>query len=245
VVQFKVVGSYLPVVAAEPPELFLPRVRPDEPANGHALIVSQRWDAFTLEDLECSLESVQWELKPAAEADLTRLQAKSGYHLHVTLPSELPEGPFMHWVRFTAAQPGDESAVQRLEMPLAGKVLRRIAVYGKGVDSSGILHLQTLTPGAKHEQRFLVRVHDREPALQVASIDASPAFLGVSLEPYGDGSKEDLYSLQITVPEDAAEGVYRGASAGRILVSFDHPRVRQLELGVDLIISPAGKLAIR
>jgi hypothetical protein len=175
------------------------------------------------------------------------LDAKSGWKLSVNLPPDMPEGPFQHWLAFDVIRPSAEGdgqpPVERLEMPLVGKVLRRITVHGKDIDEDGTIRLGTVVSGSRYEGQYLVKLRDPEMTLGVESVLTSPPSVKASLAPYGDGAQKDLYSLRIEVPPDAPQGVFRGKDAGQVVFTFDHPRVHELRLKLDLVIAPAKRLS--
>jgi hypothetical protein len=60
------------------------------------------------------------------------------------------------------------------------------------------------------------------------------------VEPYEGDAEDDLglFYLYIKVPREAPPFRLPPTDRGEIRIEFDHPRVRQLVLPVDLIITP-------
>ncbi len=161
------------------------------------------------------------------------------------MPEQLPVGYFTIPVRIAAQQSSnDESATERncgeTEVTLLGKALRPLSVYGPDVDAEGIVHMGRLLQGLGKKTALLLKLRDAQTELVVQSIETHPAFLQVELEPLrvGEGRDVGLYRLHVTLPPDAPTFRLPPDQLGMIRIQFDHPRVEQLELPVDLIVVP-------
>jgi hypothetical protein len=181
------------------------------------------------------------------------MKMKSGWRLAVTLPGDLPEGVFRERVRIVARPSAATSteAVER-EIPLEGKVLRRVAVYGDDIDIYGTIDAGAIDSRDGYERTFLLKVTDEEPKLRVARIETVPAFVEVRVDPYGVGDATDvrgptdddtaparaagLYRLHVRIPPRNVPAAYQGDNRGKISISFDHPRIKPLELGLDFVV---------
>jgi hypothetical protein len=235
---FTIKGRVLIHVTAKPSELVLPGIRQDETAVTSTTVASQVWDEFAIDDFESSLEGIQWQKLPATPDELEDLNALSGYRLKLTLPSTLPQGEFNHWVRFRIdpQQPGQ--AAKHYELPLRGKVLRRLAVYGPGIDHTGTVRLGIVTSELGCRHRLLVKVRDPQRELPLRRVVAEPAFLRASLTPAtGVSPDKGLYHLDIELPAHTTPVRHQGPQAGTLTLQFDHPRIPELTLRVDFAVS--------
>ncbi len=231
-------GSVLVHVTAVPPELVLPGIGPDKTPITSTTIASQVWDHFTIDQLESSLEGIQWELTEASPGDLTELEARAGYRLKITLPDDLPTGDFQHWVRFRIDPQQPSLEAKEYELPLRGKVLRRLAVYGPGVDHTGTVRLGVIPSANGTRHRLLVKTRDPEPDIRLHTVLANPTFLNASLTPVtGVANGLGLFNLEIIIPPQTAACRHQGTETGELLLQFDHPRIPQLKLRVDFAVA--------
>ncbi len=242
ILQLRVEGEVRNEIAVDPPMFYLPRTRLDRETTATVFVTSQRWGDFSIDDVESSLENLSWEITPASSTELDAVHASSGWKIEITLPKDLDEGNFRHALQLVVKknsprgdQPNAES--KQLEIPILGKVLRRIAVYGKNIDNQGTIHFGTLLTGKEHKLRFLVKVHDELPRLTLTDVQATPDFLEVQLQPYSkhEGS-QNIYRLDVLLPATAPEGVHQAERLGQIRLAFDHPRIHELVMKVEFIL---------
>lgn len=255
-----ITGEVVIHFAAEPAELNFGDIRPGETPAKSTMIVSQVWDDFEITDVELSLPGATWELQPAPPEILSRLNATSGHRLTVTLP-ELPRGHFQQSIRFqvqprsgTDPSPSDAAAegtapelsdqelapeelTRSFQLPIVGKVLRRLAVYGPGVDHTGNVDLGVIETKQGLKQTLFVKVYDAESELSVESIDVTPAWLEVQLKPDAQRGANGLYRLTLTIPPGTKPGRYRGDEAGTLRVRLNHPRIAELNLRLTFAVA--------
>lgn len=213
-----------------PDKFVLPQVEPDKPATATGLVYSQIWDAFSVDDVTCSMEGATWEIEPADAPTLESLEAKSGYHIKVTVPKGLPSGYFNGELHLQV-MPSGKAKHESLDLAFSGKVIRRLAVYGPGVETTGTVDLGILPPRQGLKRRLLMKVRDDQPEVTVGRIETKPDFVRVNVTPRRtDAAATGLYYLEIVIPEDAPECAYRGSELGLIHVAIDHPRIEDLTL---------------
>jgi hypothetical protein len=163
------------------------------------------------------------------------IEAKSACRITATVPAGMPEGYFREVL--TCVVRPDRGDTESLELALVGKVLRRLALYGPGIDHLGHLDLGNATKGEELHCRLVLKVRDAQSELNVLALDAEPEFLDVQLTPYRTESQATgLYHLDIRLPADVAPGDYRGARRGRITLRVDHPRIDDLEIPVSFAV---------
>ncbi|MBC8876771.1 MAG: DUF1573 domain-containing protein [Planctomycetes bacterium] len=213
-----------------PAEIVLPRVEPDAPATTTALIYSQIWEGFTVDQVSCSTEGATWDIEPANTATLESLEAKSAHRITLTVPKGLSPGHFRGELHFRV-KPSGEAKPESLDVVFSGKVVRRLAVYGPGVESTGTIDLGILRPRQGANRRLLMKVRDDHPDIEVESIETKPDFLHVKVTPYRTGTAATgLYHLDIAIPADAPECAFLGAKSAQIHLAIDHPRIEDLIL---------------
>jgi hypothetical protein len=245
-IEFSLRGKTRIVLAAEPPSLVAPRIRPMEKTRLETKIVSLEWNAFSL-DVRPSLAGAEWTLDPLPESDLIALKAKSGWRLAVTLPADMPSGALRERIHLTARriaseadaaeQPDDAvpEVVER-EISLEGGVLGRLTVYGQHIDNRGHIKAGTLDSRTGFNGVFTLRVNDRQPDLNVTGVTADPAFITARLEPYSKDGTPGFYKLHVEVPPSDSPAAYVGEKQGQLTLLFDHPRITKLELGIEFIV---------
>ena len=96
---------------------------------------------------KASLPGLTWRIEPAPEERLERLQASSGYRVHVTLPPEMPEGDFSSTVDLLATPAGAAEQPRELELAVQGKVFGRLVFTSTKLNSDEVLCLGAVSGG--------------------------------------------------------------------------------------------------
>ncbi|MCG8449777.1 MAG: DUF1573 domain-containing protein [Pirellulales bacterium] len=244
--KFQISGEVASTISVDPPMLAAARVRPDRATEMSVLLSSQRWNHFELSNIASDLPGLTWKVEPAGSDRLQSAQAQSGWLLRVELPKGLPPGAITDKSLHVEVKPHQEDAsVRQLEIPIHANVLRRVSVYGGGIDQQGTIHFGVLPAGKPHKQNLIVKVHDELPTLKVHDLHVTPDFLAARLKPYRQSADaENLYQLEVALPASAAPCVYRGHRLGKIRFEFDHPRISKLELNVDFILHGGARHAL-
>jgi hypothetical protein len=171
--QLHVRGVVRADLRAEPEELILTRVEPNQPSRISGLVYTQLPKPFEIVHASCTLDGSSVSFEPASSAALEELAATGGYRIHVELPAGLSSGQVDGMVQLTARREGAETD-ETLEIPLVAKVLRRLAVYGPAVDETGTVDLGRLRPGQRAKHRLLLKVRDEQPEIVVRRSRSSP-----------------------------------------------------------------------
>jgi hypothetical protein len=83
---------------------------------------------------------------------------------------------------------------------------------------------------------FTVRVNDADPNLQLVETYTTPSMIEVSLQPYSDTSTDGLYRLFVRIPPQSIPVVFQGRNKGKVNLVFAHPRISNLELGIEFVV---------
>jgi hypothetical protein len=234
--QLRIRGVVRADLRAEPQELILARVEPNKPSRISGIVYTQLTTPFEIVRACCTIDGSSVSFEPAAPSILADLAAIGGYRIDVELPAGLSSGRLGAMVQLTARREGDKHE-ETLEIPLVANVIRRLAVYGPGIDETGTVDLGRLKPGEGTKRRLVLKVRDELPEIGVRDIDVDPSFLRVDVTPYETAtSTAGLYHLDIEVPADAPECVLLGSEPGSIRIDVDHPRIDDLSLYVRLLI---------
>lgn len=244
-IRFAVQGNIRFQIGVDPPSLAFPRVAPDRSATRTAMVYSQVWDFFAITRVESSMEGLTWQAEPVEADVVARFRGKSGYRLQVTLPPDLPPGHFSHWLRLHVDGTTDEDGVYEppvYEVALRGKVLRRLSVYGQGIDGTGVVYIGPVPSGQGAELKLLMKVRDQQHDLAVKSVESTPEFLQARVTPRRAVKSGDmsLYELEIKVPSDAPSCFFMGAPPGQVKIHMAHPRIPTLTLPVKFAVTAHG-----
>jgi hypothetical protein len=256
-VTFTIRGKVRALFRCDPPELVFSRVAPGERATASAVVYSQVWHDFSIENIASTLKGVEWETTKLSGDTLIEADVKSAYRVDVVLPDDLAEGYFNGALRIAGrgAESDQPAATDNLpsiesedgthsrnsahcEVALQGKVLRRLSVYGPTIMTSGVVDMGRLKEGTGKTVKLLLKVRDTDVELKVREVETTPGFLQVRVEPHQSRSKKQLglYHLYIEVPRDAPPFRLPPDRMAQLKIEFDHPRIGCLELPVDLII---------
>jgi len=240
ILEFVVQGKARLTLAAEPAELTAPRIQPNQETHLETKIVSQVWSSFQIDEVQPSIAGATWKLLPIDSGELAKMDMKAGWRLVVTLPTGLPTGNLKGSVVVKARPTGENPAnlgqpIERA-IPLEGNVLRGLAVYGKDVTTWGTIQAGTIDPVKGYEASLTVKVNDAETRLNVIDMTVSPSFVDVRLEPFSETERPGLYRLTVRIPPSEVPAAYVGDKRGKLLLLFDHPRIEQLDLGLEFIV---------
>jgi hypothetical protein len=225
-------GTIRRYVAAYPTRIVLSGMRRKESKSVQAVVYSQVWDHFDLDDVVSTLDGLSWRVAPADSDTLAKLDARSGYRLEVTVPPDLPGGSFWERLQMSVI-PDDEAASPRtFVLDVTGSVSSRISIHNPKIDSQKVLRLGVLRGGEGARERLIMNVRDEYRKLAIRHVDATPDFLRVDVAPYRSGAnKLGLYAIDVEIPRDAPMSDFL-ASKGEIRIQTDHPTVPTLTLEV-------------
>lgn len=229
----RVKGKILSTLLVDPGEFSMPSISPGSPAESSVFMTSEVWQDFRIFDLKSSMEELKWEVVPLDESEKERLHVRSGYRIRVHVPDELPRGYFSHWLKLQV-QPEGESA-RLFELPINGRVLRRVSLYGSGIDSTGLVKLGKVRHGKGMKKYFTVKVRDQEPSIAVKEVVADPEYLQVSFLQNEKVNKPGLYRMLLEIPPSAPVGNHMG-DHGKLQVIFQNPRFEDIDLNVEFAI---------
>lgn len=242
-VELKVSGRVRATLAAVPGEFDLGELDPRDTASVTATttVFSQFWREFALEVSDCSLPGATWTVAPADAKTLKENDATCGYRLTVTSPADRPRGRFQGQLqlRGTRSVEGGVPETETLNLSIAGRVLRRLALYGEAIQEDESLLLGCATTGQELRIPLLMKIRDPEPEFKIASLHVKPEFLKVVIERLPDAADgRGLYQFEIVIPPDAPPCEYLGVQAGEIHLKPDHPRLEDLDMKVYFAVRP-------
>jgi hypothetical protein len=241
-IQLKLRGTVLTRLAPTRAELSFAAVEPDRPATLETTVFSQFYSSLKIEKGNCSIPGVTWQIAPAPPQQQEELKALAASVVSVTVPGDLPSGRFSGVLRLDIVAETDASVLEHetIELPINGQVVRRLSLYGEGIDEAGLVDFGVIDEGAGKRLRFLMKVRDSQREIAVKRVDVRPEFVKVSVLPYGAGDTPGMYYLDLEVPPDAPQCVHVGKRTGKLRIEFDHPRIGELELKLGVAVAPSG-----
>ncbi len=217
-----------------------------EKRSAAAFVYSQSWDHFDLAAVNKSREGMKWRIDPATEEQLKQSQARSGYHVVVTLPPDMADGEFKEWLELSA-KPADAIGQPReMQLEIQGKIEGRLTIFGAKVDSNQVLRLGALNEGQSAKETLLMKVNDPRRSLSIKRIESEPEFLRVQVFPLaGESANVGLYRIEVQIPGSARACDYMGAHAAVIRIKTDHPRLPEIDLKVSFAVVESKIHALR
>lgn len=215
-------------------------IEPGKPVVIQTVLYSQLWNDFEITELTSDLPDVKWEVTPLVGEEGPKLDATCRQQLRVTISGKLPQGGFQDRLRMKV-KPLDPPGVETtFDLPIKGKTLRRLAVYGNALDVDTGIDLGYVQQGVGKKVRLLMKVRDEQLDLNVKEVKFEPAFLKCEVTPHMEKgeAKAGLYDLVVELPADAPEGQYRGSPEGKVNVVIEHPRIESLELPIRFSVIP-------
>ena len=219
------------------------RLMPDYSKKTETItFASEQWDSIEVKDIETSFGDLmnvspvetpnafatKYEVKPSTVTKTFKL----------TLSGGLDIGDFTGWIRAKIHGGGE---VHDFEIPIIGKVVRRISIKGSSdvLSSDGVVDLGRIDAGIGKIQRFMLNVNDPEKEISISSVEAYPASVSARLLPINaNASKRGLYQLELKIDENAETGLYlKEDEYARITIVFEHPRIKPVDLKLSYYVS--------
>jgi hypothetical protein len=219
-------------------ELVIDRLEPDKSVTKEVLVYSQMWNDFRVTEFGTSLPGVTFSSEPVAPAYAGELEALSVQRIKVTIPGTLPQGEFSDTLRFRIQPPDADAKPVDITLPLHGRVLRRLSIYGQGIQGDGVVELGTVPRGVGKRISLIVKVRDPQVDLGIRELQITPRFLKATLQPREQDNLTGLYDLSIELPDGVEPCNYLGNPSGELKIDFDHPRIDDLTLALHFAVAP-------
>ena len=230
-------GKVRMLIGFDHEQLLADRVEPDKPVTKELFLYSQMWKDFEVASFGSSLPGVKFACEPAAPADAPDLEALSVRKIKVTILGTLPQGEFSDTLRFRV-QPLDDGAMPvDVTLPLHGRVIRRLSIYGQGIDGNGVIDLGTVPRGRGRKITLLAKVRDSQVELALRELRITPSFLKASLLPR-DEKGPGMYELTVEIPDNVAPCAFLGNPSGELVMDVEHPRIDDVRLDIHFAIAP-------
>lgn len=168
--------------------------------------------------------------------------AKAGYQINVTLKPGMEQGPINQTVLIKT----DSKTLGSIDLPIEGKVVGGISIYGKGWDDSrNIVRLGVVNGKRGLKQSLTVVLRNvigqsEAEKLRITSVTPSK-YLKASLSDQKTGSSGKITHarLNLEIPPGTPAVNFIGsrqASFGRVLIESDRPNGPKLNLRVSFVV---------
>ena len=138
---------------------------------------------------------------------------------HPTFPSTWP-GQASAALTFDAVRPGTGESLHKSVRFHASR-LGRISLSHDLLNTLGEFEIGNIAYGAGRQYTLFLEARGTNKQLKLARVEASPAFLQVSLEPGTNVATSGRHLLKLDIPTDAPEGSYAGDDQASVTLHFD------------------------
>ncbi|QDS91031.1 hypothetical protein EC9_52500 [Rosistilla ulvae] len=255
-IQLKVQGKVRSEIATSSEEIHFSNLTPDSEGTFDLDVYSQLYHEFDIQKLESTIEDLVWIVEPLGSDELAGHQARSGFRLHLRLPTRNIDSYVSGVLRFKVPRPilGESDPAGQLtidgevlpapestldpdlnraeivrEISIRGKMPNRIALFGPGLSVGSGLDLGLVSSEEGIQRKLILKVRGgRKPeVLRIGRVE--PEIVDVSITP--NEKREGLYTVTVAIP------------AGIPMTIFNTPQNKgRIEIESDLI--PSGVLVI-
>ncbi|MCA9178162.1 MAG: DUF1573 domain-containing protein [Planctomycetales bacterium] len=240
-IRLQIRGEITVLIGAEPAAINFGRLVPTEslpPAK--TLVFSQKLRDLRVLGVESSVEGAEWRTEEAAQDALAPHEALGGFWMHFTPPptTKFKPGTFtvVHQVKVEGVNAEGQLCEEVVRVGYGGQLTRRFTVYGKAIDATGLINLGNVPEGQAKRARLIVKIRDPEPQLDNVRIQTTPSFVKASWERKG----EDMYLLDLEVPENAPVGNVSNRTIGSVELLLDHERIEHQRFPLEFDVIPRG-----
>lgn len=246
-IQLKIQGKVRSEIATSSEEIHFANLDPDGEGRFVLDVYSQLYYEFDLDEIESTLGDLVWIVEPLQSDDLKSYEARSGYRLHLRLPTRNIDSYVSGVLRFRIPRPTSDSISDSTsesidgeialepelaldadlnsneiirEVSIRGKMPNRIALFGPGLKQGVGLELGLLPAGKRVEKKLILKLRgSRKPqVLRIGRVE--PNFIDVTLA--SNASRDDLYTVSVVIPEGAPMTIFNtDQSKGRFEIESD------------------------
>ena len=240
-VVFRIYGKFQQILAFDPPNLSVSSMRDKDGGKiteVETIGYSEVFRNFELASVSSTLDGLSWEIEPASELDLQRLEARCGYRLKLKIPSSADKDDFLEKLTIEARSDDQPPITKEASCTIYRNVLPRADIAGKNLGFGRILNIGSLRPWQGATERLTLTVRDDHRKLEVKSIEKDPGFLEVEVVPMVPENPESgLYWVNVTVPKDAPTSNHVGSRKGEIRIVTDHPALPVMSFFVQFAVT--------
>lgn len=234
-VRFAVKGIVDANIEMMPNELWsVGNVGENENGTLQAIVLSRVHDTFQITDITSESPFVTTEVAAVPSEKLREYDALSAWFVNVTVSSDMPPGILESDLQVSVDcedNPVTVSVTAQKSGPI--RVLPTPGVVW--VESANGLKMEqfSATKGREVELTLLVEEPEGTEPLQFTSVESTPSFIEVGLEPAGKvGADKARYKMKIKIPPGIPRSSRESSDPGRINIQTNHPSGQNLNIKV-------------
>jgi hypothetical protein len=224
--RLQVQGKIRRQLACSPEFLAVGGIAAGAKAVATTIVYSQVWESLEIVELKSQalgmILSAQWL---DAEQIPSELDAKCAYRITAQAPEKFSvQGAFQDVVSVRVLDVATEEE-ETLSIPLQGRVLRTMSLYGPAIGEDGEIDLGLIAQATGTETNLLVKIRDDQRELGDVRVECSAPQVKASLTPRG-GGESGLYTLKLKVPANAVRCNHLATELRATLtIRTEHPRI--------------------
>ncbi len=231
----KIVGKVAPDITILPNSIMLNRIERGEEIDSFFEVVSTVWDDFDLENIKPSNPAITCVAEKFSDSQKQSRGVKSGWKVSVSVDASHTNESFSENIYFVVVPSDEEVESKTLRVDVTASVRGAIRLSGKGVSMAGRLELHRIDTSKDFERTFLMKVSDPEGDLGAITKRITPDFVQVEVNPYRESGTTSLYRLKLKIPAGKLQGAYIGPSAGQMHLEFEHPRIKEFDILIEML----------
>ncbi|MBL8827700.1 MAG: DUF1573 domain-containing protein [Planctomycetaceae bacterium] len=237
-INVRVEGRVRARVAHVPEVVTMGQVLQGYPTQATATIISQVWDQFTLEIIDCSLPQVRVELAPPDQTVISGNEwTRSAQGLRFTYDASQPVGTYRGQVRYRVHAPGEPLASQTIhELPITIDVVTPFSLHGRHVDQNAIVWGPIRQNMGRRDSLFVVgRKLPSDFAIEAITVE--PPVLRVTQRRQDDGTTTTgRFAIDLELPKAAGLVNCMTPNAAVITLQTNHPLYPQVKFYAEFAV---------
>ncbi len=210
----------------------IPKGKPVELLGDISSIVET---SFDITSIETSSAAVKMEAVALTDADKSRLNAKSGYHLIGSYqPSE--EAGEIHET-ITIHTTLEKKPI--IEFQVKGNRSGPISIIGPGWSAgTRSLNLGRIAVENAHSQRLIFMIEPAEEEIKFTEIETSPSFIKASVkaEENAPDAARHRFTFIVEIPKGSPKGIWNSKTPGKITLKTNHPNLSKININLQMTI---------
>lgn len=192
------------------------------------------YDSFEITSVETSTENMTLKIEPMSAYELEQRGFKVGYYLIGEYHPTDESGTIRESVTVNTSLENNAKFVFNLTGSRTGPLM----IIGQGwVAGRQRLTLGKIDSTKGKTQRLTLMIEPSENLLETTGIRVEPGFVNVKLqaEKNPENAKRQRHTLIVEVPADSPKGIWTAENPGKIVISTNHPKLK--EIPVNLVMT--------
>jgi hypothetical protein len=235
-IELRIIGSVRQHLAMEPGEIVISGKL--EGRKLETLVYSQVWNSFEIAEATFATPGLTWQTTPADAEALSKVDARSGYLMSITLPDEGELKEFADAIRIKACPIGKPDESREAVVSVRGEgVADEFGLFGGKMYVGRNLRIGILNKGEGALERLTMKFRGAHQNVKIESVEATPAIIDVKVTPYQPDRPElGLFRLDVAIPKDAPHCDHMGIRKGEVTIETDHPTRPTIKFFVEFAV---------